>query len=179
MDFITFWGLTILILVLVLVGIIFFSYWIPKRMGHKKLGTVISLTLIAGLGLLVLFAVFHDRLFFKSDVDKFLARHNIKLNDDFRILTNEDDVLIGAYQKFEIEISHADKEQIIELIKNSNNFGGKERFEPNSTESFNYEDDSYFIRGTTQTFGQGYSPVIEIVNVDKEENKLTCYKYLP
>jgi hypothetical protein len=115
MDFMTFWGLTILILVLVLVGAIFLSYWIPKRLGHKRLGTVISLTLIAGLGLSVLFIVFHDRLFFKSDVDKFLAGHSIKLNDDFKIISNEDDALIGAYQTFEIEISLADKKQIIGL----------------------------------------------------------------
>jgi hypothetical protein len=103
MDFMTFWGLTILILVLFLMGSIFLSYWIPKSLGYKRVGTVISLTLIAGLALLVLFIVFHDRLFFKSDVDKFLAGQRIKLNDDFRILNNKDDGLIGAYQTFEVE----------------------------------------------------------------------------
>jgi hypothetical protein len=181
MDFMTFWGLTILILILVPMGGIFLSYWIPKSLGYKRVGTVISLTLIAGLALLVLFIVFHDRLFFKSDVDKFLAGQSIKLNDDFRILSNKDDGLIGAYQAFEVEISHGDKKQIIGLIKNSNNFGlnSSDIPEPNSTVSFNYEDDSYFTRKTTRTFGQGYSPVIEIVNVHKEKNRLICYKYLP
>jgi hypothetical protein len=78
-------------------------------------------------------------------------------------------------------ISHGDKKQIIGLIKNSNNFGlnSSETPEPNSTVSFNYDDDLYFTRKTIRTFGQGYSPVIEIVNVDKEKNRLICYKYLP
>lgn len=181
MDFMTFWDLMILVFILVLAGIIFLSYWLLKRLGYKKPGTIALLTVIGGVGSLVLYVFFHDVLFFKSDVEKFLAGHSIRLNDDFKILSNNDDGIIGAFQTFEIEISQTDKNQIVGLIKNSNNFGLKsvERPKPNSTASFNYEDDHFYIRKTTRTFDQGSSPVIEIVNVDKRTNRVICYKYLP
>ena len=123
MDFATFWGLVILFLAIILIGLIFLSYWIPKKMGYNRFGIIFSGTLIISLILYILSIVFHDRLFFKSDVINFLSRQDIRLKDDFKILTNEDDAPFGAFQKFELEISSDDKRQIIQSIKNSDNFG--------------------------------------------------------
>jgi|GEM_PF-4297031 len=78
MDFLTFWGL-ILFALLVSVGTIFLSYWIPKKMGYRKIGVIVSRTLMVAAVIGILTIVFSDKLFFKSDVNEILGRHNIIL----------------------------------------------------------------------------------------------------
>ena len=49
MDFLTFWGLILVVGIILLAGTIFLAYWIPKKLGHKKLGFILSGILTAGL----------------------------------------------------------------------------------------------------------------------------------
>jgi hypothetical protein len=63
MDIFLFYGLMIIILLLIVSGIIFLSYWIPKRLGYKKLGKIISRILIIGLIIFILSIVFEDLIF--------------------------------------------------------------------------------------------------------------------
>jgi hypothetical protein len=116
MDFLTFWGLILSALIAVPIVIIFLSYWIPKKMGYKKAGVMISitLTLVTVVGLLTI--VLSDKLFFKSDVNEILGRHDIRLRDDFEIISNSSGGLMDYYHKFELSISQADKQEIIKKI---------------------------------------------------------------
>jgi hypothetical protein len=157
------------------------GFYSPKKLGHKKLGLVLSGILTAGLILIVIATIFKDHLFFKSDAKGFLSNHDIHLNDEFKILDNDSDEILNAFQKFTLEISHADKLRLIESIKSANNFGRDQFTElaPNSRTTINFEDNNSFVRKSRQTFGPNEVPVIKIVEVDKEKNILTCYKYIP
>jgi hypothetical protein len=183
MDFLTFWGLILLTFLIVSVGTIFLSYWIPKKMGYRKVGVIISRTLMVVAVIGILTIVFSDKLFFKSDVNEILGRHNIKLKDDFKIISNSSGGLMDYYHIFELSISQADKEEIIGKIKASKDFvvDTKNSFYlPDKTDRYsnttivaNYENDSHFKHETFQTFEQGTAPTHEIIAVDKTSNRLT------
>ncbi|HMG93728.1 MAG TPA: hypothetical protein VK589_26905 [Chryseolinea sp.] len=181
MNFLTFWVLIVVVVIILLAGTLFLGYWIPKKLGYKKPGIVLSGILAAGLILSIIATISKDYLFFKSDAKEFLSKHDIHLNDDFRIIHNDSDEILGAFQKFSLEISPTDKLRIIESITSSVNFG-KDDFieqENNSRTTINYEDNKSFIRKSRQAFGRNEVPIIEIVQVNKGINTLTCYKYIP
>ena len=181
MNFLTFWGLILIGAIIILAGTIFLSYWIPKKLGNKKLGIALSLILTTALFLLTSLTVFKDHLFFKSDAKEFLSKYDINLNDDFKITYNDSDEILDAYQKFNLEISPTDRLRIIEAIKTSENFGKSEFIKQadNSTGTVNYEVNNLFVRKSRQTFGSNEVVIIEVIEVDKEKNRLTCYKYIP
>ena len=181
MDFVAFWGIIAFAFILVVAGLIFLCYWIPKRRGDKKAGIILSSTLLGGLILLIAYGFFHDQFYTKSDVEKFLANQNIMLHDDFQIVKTDDDGFWGAYQMFVIEISQADKTRIIESIKNYYDFGARipGRRESNTISKANYEDAGSYIRERVQNFAPGQSPVIERIVVHEDSNIVACYKYLP
>lgn len=74
MDFLTFWGLILLGFILIVCGTVYLSYWIPKKLGHRRIGVIVSSTLIMVTILTILGVVFSDKLFFKSDVNEILGR---------------------------------------------------------------------------------------------------------
>jgi hypothetical protein len=177
MDFLTFWGLILLAFLLVSVGTIFLSYWIPKKMEYRKIGVIVSRTLMVAAVIGILTIVFSDKLFFKSDVNEILGRHNIKLKDDFKIISNSSGGFMDYYHTFELSISQADKKEIIDKINASKDFvvDTKNNFYlPDKTDRYsdttieaNYENDSHFKRESYQTFEQGHAPTHEIISVDK------------
>lgn len=183
MDFMTFWVLLLSTGILVIAGIIYLSYWIPKRMGHRKAGVVISRTLLVATVLGILAIVFSDELFFKSDVEEILARHDIQLKDDFEILSNSSGGLMDYFHTFQLSISERDKEQIISKIRSSDDFtvDTRNRFYlpdkigrySSTTIKANYENDESFKRETYQTFQEGYAPTHEIITVHKGSDRLT------
>src|SRR5690348_15508801 len=94
----------------IVTGILFLSYWIPKRLGYKTFGIGLCATLSAGMLVLILGQfVLKDYLFFKSDAKEFLSNHHLSLKDEFEIISNENDELLDSYQKFELEVSTSDK----------------------------------------------------------------------
>ncbi len=53
------------VFVLFMVGILFFIYWIPKKLGYPKVGKYLVIVLAVLLVLIVLFGVFQDAFFTK------------------------------------------------------------------------------------------------------------------
>ena len=182
MDFVLFWGLIVFVLILLPTLLIFLSYWIPKKMGYRKTGVIISRTLIFVAVLGILAIVFNDQLFFKSDVNKILSRHNIKLKNDFKIVQNSSSGFMDYSQTFILTISQQDKEEIIKIIKESENFAvdlEDDFYLPSKTDRYSdtkvyadYENDKYYKRETYQTFEKGTAPVHEIISIEKRSNKL-------
>lgn len=68
---------------------IYLMYWILKKSGRKKLGTIVSIVLILPFLMLTLYLLFDDLLFSKSDARQLLSEHHITLNDDFKIISNQ------------------------------------------------------------------------------------------
>ncbi|WP_158091351.1 hypothetical protein [Tenacibaculum holothuriorum] len=158
------------------------SFWIPKKLGNRKLGIIISRILTLVVVLLILSFVFDDYLFFKSDVKKYLSEHKIELNDDFKILHNENGGVRDYYHKFEIEISDLDKERLIEQIKSADNFTDtisghfyfpqeKERF-IGKLSTINYEKPREFKIEYFKPNGKGIAPTYRIISISKLDNKL-------
>lgn len=163
-------------------GTIFLSYWVPKRLGYKKFGIALASILTLGSIFFVLEQfILKDYLFFKSDARKFLLSNDIILNDNFEITSHDSDEMLDSYQKFILSISPSDKMRIIESIKFADNFDQHDStIQPdNSLRTVNYEDDDSYIRKSTQRFGSHEISIINIIEVAKNTNTLTCYKYIP
>jgi hypothetical protein len=176
MDFLTFWPLIGIGAIVILVALIFLGYWIPKKLGHRKFGVWLSLTLVGGLVLVIVLTTLQDYFFFKSDAEDFLSSQNISLKDDFKITFHDTDEILDAYRKFTLEISPSDKLRIIEAIKASPDFGQRELTNANT---IHYEDDHSFVIKSKHSSGSGHVSLIEVIEVSKNWNLLTCYKYIP
>jgi len=184
MDFYIFTFLILLVLILILIGIIYLSYWIPKKKGKRKLGIILSRILIVFFSILTLAFIFDDFLFFKSDVKKHLSEPKIELKDDFKLLTNEDFGLKDYYHKFEIEISESDKRQLINKIKSEYNYIDEiqndfhlpekvENISKGDTITANYQTDWEYKTEIYYSNGKGYTPTYKIISISKKENNLT------
>ena len=113
----------LLIFVLFMIGILFFIYWIPKKLGYPKVGKFLSIGLFVLLILIILYGVFQDAFFTKNQARELLVKQEIVLNDDFKILNNKTTMNIGSnYHRFRLEISENDKNKIIEKIKSVEGF---------------------------------------------------------
>ncbi len=121
-DFLIFYIPIFLLLIATIIGVIYFTYWLPKKLGNKKLGIILSRSLIVVLSVFLLFPLFEDSLFFKSDARRILAEYKINLNNDFKIISNKTDNFYGYDHQFELEISENDKKTIIQQIKLAKNY---------------------------------------------------------
>ncbi|KZS41061.1 hypothetical protein AWE51_23165 [Aquimarina aggregata] len=164
-------------------GIIYLSYWIPKKLGKKKLGIILSRILSVGVILLILSFVFDDILFFKRDAKKYLSEQKIELNDDFEILNNQSGGVMDYYHRFELEISQVDKNRLINEIRSAENFQDSvisyyhlpSYFDRYSGEliTANYETDREFKTEFYQPNGKGMAPTYRIISISKIDKKLT------
>ncbi|MEJ1239705.1 hypothetical protein WBG78_16330 [Chryseolinea sp. T2] len=181
MNFMTFWILVISGFLILIGGLLFLSYWIPKKLGNRRLGVWLSRLLAAALVVWAGSVALKDYLFFKTDAKEFLARQNIILNDEFEILNNDDDEILGAFQRFQLEISDNDREKLIASIVTSANFGADSinPLENNQITIKNYQEGDLYIRKKRTSYGQNQVPLLEIVEVDKNSNVVTCYTYNP
>ncbi len=91
-----------------IVGLIYLSFLIPKKLGYEKLGKLLSRSLILVILFFISSFVFEDYLFFKSDVKKHLSTEGFTIKDDFKITYKKYSDLIDYYHRFEIEISTSD-----------------------------------------------------------------------
>ena len=182
MDIYLFYLLILIILLLILVGIVYLSYWIPKKMGKRKLGIILSRILSIGLILLVLSFIFEDELYSKSDAKESLVEHKIELKDNFKILTNQSGGIRDYYHSFELEISETDKNRLINQIKASENFKDKiqedfylpENRDRYSGESItvNYESKWDYKTEYYKPNGTGVAPTYHIISISKTKNIL-------
>jgi len=189
-SFVIFWGLSILLFISIIVGLIYLAYWLPKRLGKRKLGLWLSGILTVGLLTLIMATVFEDQFFFKADAIEKLKEHNIELLDDFKILSNESGGFMDYFHQFRLTISHADKERLIDQIKSADNYedevqdmfdlrSGKIRYSEKDTSfTANYQDEWNYIYEYYKPNKQGYTPTWNRISISKTEDRLSYERVL-
>ena len=189
-SFVIFWGSAILLTISIVVGLIYFVYWLPKRFGKRKLGLWLAGILTVGLITFILATVFEDKLFFKSDAKECLGEHKIELKDDFKIISNESGGFMDYFHKFELSISLEDKERIKTQILTSYNYQdsvqemfdirqGKPRYRDRDTIfTANYQDEWNYIYDFYKPNKKGYTPIWDRISISKTENKLIYERIL-
>ncbi len=118
-SYLGFWILTLLLALLMVSGLVFFAYWILKGFGKRKLGIVLSIIVTLIFLAPILSFVLEDYLFFKSDVIERLKEHNLTLHDSFNLESNEISGIRDYYQRFELQITPADKDRLIKEFTES------------------------------------------------------------
>ena len=172
-----------LIILIVIVGSIFISYWLPKKLGYPKVGKYLSIIVAALALILISLSMFEDQLFSKNDAKELLKEQNIVLKDEFEILHNESMSSIGDYyHTFRLKISREDKERIITEIKNSKEFNiykQTESYFDDPTDYYNgpkrtknYETQKQFVRELFEPQGEGYAPTWRKIEIEKQTEVL-------
>ncbi len=178
-SFVISWLLAILLTVSLVFGLIYLSYWIPKRLGNKKLGIWLSRILMASLLIFILATLFKDQLFFKHDAKKSLKEHGIELKDDFKFISNSSS-FDDTYLIFYLTISMKDKERLKTKILSAKNYQenaedmfdirlGKPRYSETDTIFDAYFQDS--LRYVIQYYKpnkQGYAPIWDEISISKQ-----------
>ena len=182
--------LIILLAILIVGGLIFLAYWIPKKYGKRKLG--IGLAIVVALIFVspVLSFVFEDFLFFKSDATESLNEHGIILKDDFNLESNKITGIRDFYHRFELRISESDKSKLTEWIINSENYKDSipEMFDIRSNKTkysdtkkefkITYQDEWSYVYEYYRPNKQGYTPTWDKISISKKENELTYERIL-
>ena len=173
----------LLIFIVFMIGILFFIYWIPKKLGYPKVGKYLSIGLAVLLVMIISYGIFQDAFFTKNQVKELLAEQGIVINDDFKILNNKTSFAIGEYyHRFRLEISDNDRVRVIEQVKSAKYFKNineeKEDFYSKSSQYEgqkiiqNYEDENMFVREFLKSNTEGYAPTYRRIQIDKDDNKL-------
>ncbi|WP_157209297.1 hypothetical protein [Mariniflexile maritimum] len=176
--------IALLLVLTIIIGLIWLSFWLPKKLGYPKFGKYLSIIVGLIIGLFILSEIYEDELFSKNNASELLAEQNIKLNDDFEIIENKSMSSIGDYyHTFKLKISEKDKARIIDEIKKTENFNldkQTESYFDNQQDYYNgpkriknYETESQFIREFFEPQGKGYAPTWRKIEIDKKENLLT------
>jgi hypothetical protein len=116
------WILAILIYLLIIVGLTYLAYRLPKNKGKKKLGIILASITFVIVTFPITSILLEDYWFFKSDVTKTLENHEFYLKDDFEIIEHKISGLMDYYEYFRIEMSEEDKVALIDKIKKAENF---------------------------------------------------------
>jgi len=74
---------------LILSGIVWLFYWIPKKIGYPRVGKILAGVVGIFFIVITFLSVFEDQLFSKRDALKLLAHQDIVLNDAFTLSHNE------------------------------------------------------------------------------------------
>jgi len=120
-DFLIFWGLVLLIGLILFLGIPFLTFFVLKKLGKPKIGKIIGLGILAVFVFFTTYVIFEDYFFFKSSARKELKQMDLVLNDDFEILKNESGGFTDYYQIFELKISEKDMNRLTENKKSETN----------------------------------------------------------
>jgi hypothetical protein len=173
-----------IIISFICVGLIFLTYWIPKKFGYPKIGKFLGIFLGIFFSLLIIYIIFEDQFFFKRDARKLLSEQDIHLTDNFEIIENKSmSGIADYYRTFSLAISEHDKNLIIEQIKKSNNFKGIKDHKihiMHSTNKYfgskiiqNYESENQFVRECFEPSGKkNYAPTYRKIEINKQDNKL-------
>ena len=172
-----------LLFLALIVGLIWLSFWLPKKLGYPKFGKYFSIIIGVFISLFILSEIYEDELFSKNNATKLLAEQNIKLNDEFELIENKSMSSIGDYyHTFTLKISEKDKARIINEIKKTRNFNidkqtesyfeNREDYYNGPKRIKNYETEKQFIRELFEPQGEGYAPTWRKIEIDKNENLL-------
>ncbi|RZF62547.1 hypothetical protein [Sphingobacterium corticibacterium] len=188
-SFLLFWSTIILIFVGLVGGLIYFAYWLPKKVGYPKVGWLFSSILTVTFLYFTVIIVFEDELFSKSDAQEKLREHGFILQDDFSIVSNLSGGFSDYSHQFILDISKQDKEQIIKRITSAENFQPSleddfmliaEKMRYSEVDTFftaNYQTENAFIYEYFKPHKQGYAPIYTKILILKKADKLT-YDYL-
>ena len=139
--------------VIIMLQIIFISYWTFTVFNKRKTGLVISTILTIVFLLLILQPWISDWTLSKKDATKILSFHNIELKDDFKILKNEAGGFRDYYETFTLKLSDNDFNRISQTIKTSKNYKGYftdysdlPTADYKTTDTIDFETDNYFER---------------------------------
>lgn len=175
-------------LIALVIGFIFFSYWIPTIVGYPKAGKYISVILTLLILIWTLMMVFEDDMFSKNDAKKLLTSQGIHLNNDFEISENRFEYGFGDYyHTFSLKITTDDKYKIIKEMKNSLNFNKEDEvssYEENSKSYHdgpkrfkNYETEEEYVKEIFEPRGQGHAPYHKRIEIQKKGNVLIFEDY--
>ncbi len=173
----------ILLFPIVLFALIFIIYWAFVNFGFRKAGKITTIVFAVVASLPLLHYAFEDYFFFKSDAKEFLKDNNIVLLDKFSIRSNKITGQRDLNQKFELEISNADRTRIIEQIRKSRYFSDsvdkdylmqKEMGSGLTKRVYkDYEQAAYVCRQSYEKLKQGYKADHDIITVEKTTSILT------
>lgn len=184
MDEFLFLFLVLIIPTLIVAGIIFLSFWLPKKLGFLKAGKIIGALTCCFFVYIVVSMIFEDELFSKNDAIELLEEQKIHLNDDFKLNENSSSWAIGDYyHSFTLSISEKDKNRIIKEIKSAPDYKDssnqvtslphtQDERKINMKYFQNYETNTSYVREYFKENGEGYAPTFRQIYVDKKENKL-------
>jgi len=168
------------------VGIGLLLYFIPKKLGYPKIAKYLIILYGIFVLTMVFYTMFSDELFSKNSAKELVEEQNIKLKDDFELLTNKSMSTIGDYyHTFTLSISSQDKQEAITRIKNSDNFTSN----TDSIDTFMYQkvQNRYFGKKIIQNYGtessfvreyfepsgrEGYAPTFRRISISKINNEL-------
>lgn len=164
---------------------IYLMYWILKKSGRKKLGTIVSIVLILPFLMLTLYLLFDDLLFSKSDARQPLSEHHITLNDDFKIISNQSGGLRDYTHQFELSISEKDKQSFIDQRTWSDKMDERievhssavDRYEGDTLRA-NYHDNDSYTYSMYRPNGKGITPTFIKICVSNHKNTLTYEEIL-
>lgn len=98
------------------------SYFILKKSGKKKMGVVVSAVLASIVIIPLLLIGLDGRFYNKTDAKEDLKLANLKLNDDFEIISNKVTGIPERFQYTKLKLSKKDRNRIISEIKKGVNF---------------------------------------------------------
>lgn len=188
-SFLLFWSTIILIFIGLIGGLIYFAYWLPKKVGYPKVGWLFSSILTVTFLYFTIIIVFEDELFSKSDVREKLREHGFNLHSDFNIVSNLSGGFMDYSHQFTLDISRLDKEQIIKKITSAENFQPSleydfmliaEKMRYSEVDTFftaNYQTEDALVYEYFKPNKQGYAPIYTKIVILKKADKLT-YDYL-
>jgi hypothetical protein len=98
------------------------SYFILQKSGRKKSGIVVA-TILALIVIIPFLSIVLEGTFYsKTDVIADLKLANLKLDDNFEIISNKVTGIPERYQYTELKLAARDIDRIISEIKNGKNF---------------------------------------------------------
>lgn len=164
---------------------IYLIYWILKKSGRKKLGTIVSIVLILSFLIFTLYLLFDALLFSKSDARKLLSEYHITLNDDFKIISNQSGGLRDYTHHFKLSITEKDKQSFIDQRSWSDKMDERievhttavDRYEGDTLRA-NYHDNDSYIYSMYRPNGKGIAPTFITIRVSKIKNTLTYEEIL-
>lgn len=170
--------LTGIIIIVIIIGIIWLCFWIPKNLGYPKFGKYLSIIIGILITTFILTQIFEDELFSKNDAEDLLKEQNIVLIDEFELIENKSMSGIGDYyHTFTLKITSQDKNKIINEIKKSENYNTDlkmEKYFENPEDYYNgpkrilnYETKNQFVRELFQPNGDNYAPTWRKIEIDK------------
>lgn len=112
------YGLILLLILFVLA--LFLLYYSKKK--KSKVGQILSTFLLLGIIAVFMTNNIDEWTISKNDVIKDLNNLKIELKDEFEITDNTVTGMPERFQATELKISTTDKEKIIQIIKNSDNY---------------------------------------------------------